>query len=367
MKLSSKKFSTQLLKWYDQQGRKDLPWRAQISPYRTWLSEIMLQQTQVTTVIAYFNRFIERFPKLQDLANASEDEVLHLWSGLGYYSRARNLHQTAKTIMTSYGGHFPAHVADLIKLPGIGRSTAGAISAIAFGQSASILDGNVKRVLTRIHAIDGWAGDKSVANKLWLLAEEHTSNERPGDYAQAIMDLGATLCTRSKPNCIVCPVKNHCQAHKLGKETHYPTRKPTKVLPTKTLAVLIIINSDNKILLEKRPAAGIWAGLWSLPECQPDADVQEWCQNNYGCKVQKLATLAPVKHSFSHFHLLISPIKLQIIGWQTKIMYSKPITWYDLAGNNQLGLATPIARLLDNIGENLHDTNDILSKVTERS
>ncbi|MGB1271575.1 MAG: A/G-specific adenine glycosylase, partial [Endozoicomonas sp.] len=228
-------FSQKLLEWFDQHGRKDLPWQQDKTPYRIWVSEIMLQQTQVTTVIPYFKKFMGRFPDVHALAAASEDEVLHFWSGLGYYSRARNLHKAARTVTKEFSGEFPRSVELLMKLPGIGRSTAGAIAAISMGVRAPIMDGNVKRVLTRYCGVKGWPGKSAVAEKLWDIAEQLTPDRRVDDYTQAMMDMGATLCTRSKPNCHQCPLKTHCKAHRAGEETRYPEPKPKKDKPQRAV------------------------------------------------------------------------------------------------------------------------------------
>ncbi len=252
-------FQQNILTWFDQHGRKDLPWQKDISPYRVWLSEIMLQQTQVTTVIPYFNAFIEKFPDINTLANAPLDEVLHLWSGLGYYARARNLHKTAQLIAEL--GYFPDSLEALNKLPGIGLSTAGAILSIAFNKSHPILDGNVKRVLTRFKAVSGWSGDSGVNKQLWAISAQLTPKQRVADYTQAIMDLGATLCTRNKPKCDACPIKSFCIAKLTDTVALFPAPKPTKFIPTKKLTLLLLRNIDHSILLEKRPPTGIWGGL----------------------------------------------------------------------------------------------------------
>ena len=354
MPLSSVKFSQLLLTWYDKNGRNDLPWRKKISPYRVWLSEIMLQQTQVKTVLPYFQTFIQRFPTITDLANAQEDDVLQLWSGLGYYSRARNLHRAAKIIVADFDGRFPKELLELEKLPGIGRSTAGAIAAIAYKKSAPILDGNVKRVLTRVHAIIGWPGENSVTKKLWAIAEKYTPKQRVDDYTQAIMDLGATICTRSKPKCHLCPVEHYCAAHAEKKEMDFPTRKKSKELPTKTISMLMILQPDQQsVLLEKRPPIGIWGSLWSLPECENDIDLRQWCQQNYGIEVALQEKWPEIKHSFSHFHLIITPVKLAIKKWQSRVMSPKPTTWHPLNEENIGGIAAPIKRLLIKLGETL--------------
>lgn len=303
MQLQTKKIQKVILEWFDKNGRKNLPWQKARTPYRVWVSEIMLQQTQVTTVIPYFERFIKKFPDVKSLANAPEDEVLELWAGLGYYARARNLHKTAKIIQQEYKGTFPNDLLLLQELPGIGRSTAGAIFSLGMNQPAAILDGNVKRVFTRLHAIDGYPNASKTLKQLWQIAEDYLPNERAADYTQAMMDLGALLCTPTQPNCKSCPVQKYCLAHAQDKTTDYPTPKPTKSLPVRSSHFLILVNNQQEILLEKRPPAGIWGGLWSLPECgsnlsspheaKRDAEfssisknvLKTWCRKNYACEI----------------------------------------------------------------------------------
>ena len=266
MHLTPKKFHRLVLAWFDEHGRKTLPWQYNKTPYRVWISEIMLQQTQVSTVIPYFERFLQTFPTVESLAAASEDSVLHLWTGLGYYSRARNLQLAAKTIVESYAGNLPADSDELQKLPGIGRSTAGAILAIAFEKRAAILDGNVKRVMTRLHGILEWPGEKSVHDTLWKLVEKFVPVERVADYTQAMMDIGATLCVRGKPQCLRCPLQKYCVADREGIAASLPKKKTTLQLPTRQVTLLILQKNRHFVLLEKRPATGVWGGLWSLPE-----------------------------------------------------------------------------------------------------
>ncbi len=267
-----KKFNSAVLAWFERHGRKDLPWQQGLSPFRVWVSEIMLQQTQVATVIPYYQRFMTRFPDLQSLATAPIDAVLHHWSGLGYYARARNLHKTAQMIQHQYQGVFPSSVASLCELPGIGRSTAGAICSIAYQQPAAILDGNVKRVLSRVHAFEGWPGNARVAKQLWEYAETYTPVERTGEYNQAMMDLGATLCLRSKPLCPACPVSQQCKAFQQGNQQDYPGKKPKRKQPVKQVQMLMIQNPRGELLLQHRPPQGIWGGLWSFPELNAEAD-----------------------------------------------------------------------------------------------
>ena len=340
-------FSERVLTWYDQYGRKDLPWQRDINPYRVWVSEIMLQQTQVRTVIPYFERFMARFPRVQDLADAPVDEVLHLWTGLGYYARARNLHRTARAVCEQHGGEFPVGVAGLESLPGIGRSTAGAIASIAQGQWAAILDGNVKRVLARHHAVAGWPGESRVLNTLWSLAEEHTPQQRTADYTQAIMDLGATVCTRSKPACDTCPLAADCTARATGSQAEHPGRKPRKALPVRETVFLILRDADGHVLLQKRPANGIWGGLWCFPELAAVADTTDWCLDQFGREPAGTTLGEAFRHTFSHYHLDIQPLHARLDARPESIMAAEEQLWYNVAQPPQVGLAAPVARLLN--------------------
>ena len=336
-------FASRVLKWFDQHGRKDLPWQQNINAYRVWVSEIMLQQTQVKTVIPYFEQFMQRFPTLKSLANASQDDVLHYWSGLGYYSRARNLHKTAQQVCAVHNGDFPQAIEQLIELPGIGRSTAGAIAAIAFGEHCSILDGNVKRVLARHFAVPGWPGKSAVADELWDFAEAHTPKNRVADYTQAMMDLGATLCTRSKPNCLQCPLQKSCVAFADDQIALYPGKKPKKVIPVKTTEMHIVVNKDSYVLLQKRPPTGIWASLWSLPEGELSLEsLQQWLTLN------KENTWPEIRHTFSHFHLDITPIQYRSNSHQA-IMEQDQWLWYNLNQPAEVGLAAPVSKLLSTL------------------
>lgn len=341
--MSPSAFQQNILAWFDQFGRKDLPWQQDLSPYRVWLSETMLQQTQVATVIPYFNTFIERFPDIASLANAPIDEVLHLWSGLGYYARARNLHKTAQLIAER--NRFPDTLDELIELPGIGLSTAGAILSIAFNKSHPILDGNVKRVLTRFKAVSGWPGNSAVNKKLWAISTRLTPTARVADYTQAMMDLGATLCTRSKPACGTCPLNADCLARLAGNVSSYPTPKPAKTLPVKQLILLLLSNADNRILLEKRPPTGIWGGLWSLPEFDSIESVRDWCITR-NIQITDQQTLATRRHTFSHYHLDYTPLLVQSDNPINFVMEANQTVWYKAEQVNKLGLAAPIKQLL---------------------
>jgi A/G-specific adenine glycosylase len=298
-------FASRVLAWFDQHGRKDLPWQEHINPYRVWVSEIMLQQTQVKTVIPYFERFNAAFPDVHALAAAGEDEVLHLWTGLGYYARARNLHRAAKCVAEHHGGTFPSSVEELSQLPGIGRSTAGAIASIAYRQRAAILDGNVKRVLARYQAVEGWPGSSSVQRRLWDLAEAYTPGDRVADYAQAMMDLGATLCTRARPECERCPLVTDCVAFAHGTQADYPGRKPKKALPVRATTFLMVQSGSGEIWLEKRPGQGIWGGLWCFPEIDRAEAGKNWCIDQWGIEPSAVQTWAPFRHTFSHYHLVV--------------------------------------------------------------
>lgn len=344
-------FQKKILTWFTQHGRKTLPWQINKTPYRVWVSEIMLQQTQVTTVIPYFLRFMEKFPDITTLANAPEDEVLHLWTGLGYYTRARNLHRTAKIITDNFSNQFPADQSALENLPGIGRSTAGAILAIAFEKRAAILDGNVKRVLTRYHGITEWPGEKSTHEKLWQLAEKFTPTKQIANYTQAMMDMGATLCTRSKPNCTLCPLQTSCAAYTQGIQNTLPKSKPKKSLPIRQTTLLIFQHHQN-VLLEKRPPAGIWGSLWSLPEIagQPTlAEIKQFCTQRFRLEITDLTPNNIFRHTFSHFHLDISPMLISIKKPKRKLMEDAQQIWYNLQEPVNLGLPAPIKLLLSKL------------------
>jgi len=341
--------SPQLLSWYDKHGRKSLPWHHDVNAYRVWISEIMLQQTQVVTVIAYYQRFMAQFPDVIALANTDLDSVLHQWSGLGYYARARNLHKAAQVIRDDYGGRFPENFDQVVDLPGIGRSTAGAILAFSSGQRHTILDGNVKRVLCRYHGIEGWPGRRATELLLWERAEHHTPQQRVAEYTQAIMDLGATCCTRSKPSCTGCPLHSGCHAYSQGTTHLYPTPKPRKALPVRSAYFLLLINGQGEVMLQQRPPSGIWGGLWCLPELPEGEVLADWCERQLGMQVALLEEGEVLRHTFSHFHLDITPCYLQALPIGHRIMESSEIVWYNTQLPDQRGLATPIQRLLSQI------------------
>lgn len=342
-------FAKKILTWFDVHGRKNLPWQHPIHPYKVWVSEIMLQQTQVETVIPYFHRFMQSFPNVKRLAAAPEDEVLHLWTGLGYYARARNLHKCAQTLVANYNGKLPDDADTLTTLPGIGRSTAAAITSIAYEQPTAILDGNVKRVLARYHAIDGWPGKSAVHNALWLKAEQHMPETRCRDYTQGMMDLGATVCVRSKPLCGACPLNKTCLANKQSNPQDYPGKKPKKTLPVKAVQMLLIRNTDGDVLLEKRPPTGIWGGLWSFPELTLDDNVKSYITAHIG-KVSTHITWDNLRHTFSHYHLDITPVVVELAQTKPQIREDQQQRWYNLQQPAQLGLAAPVKKLLAQLG-----------------
>lgn len=344
--MSPELFQQKILSWFDLNGRKNLPWQQNISPYRVWLSEVMLQQTQVTTVIPYFNQFIEEFHDIHKLANAPIDSVLHLWSGLGYYARARNLHKTA-IIISKQGGEFPNELNSLMLLPGIGRSTAGAISSIAFNKSQPILDGNVRRVLARFYAISGWTGNTKISNELWQISSRYTPELRVAEYTQAMMDLGATICVRSKPKCEECPISSTCLARLENKTSELPTPKPKKPLPVKNIIFLMLQNNQGQLLLEQRPSVGIWGGLWSFPEYTSLTAIQSWALEN-NIPIQSINQLNEQRHTFSHYHLDYTPIIIKTENPINIVMEANQSVWYKSDQLISLGLPAPIKRLLQN-------------------
>ncbi|MEE4162710.1 MAG: A/G-specific adenine glycosylase [Woeseiaceae bacterium] len=348
-------FAARLLDWFDEHGRKDLPWQRDITPYRVWISEIMLQQTQVATVIPYFERFMASFPDVTTLAGASEDAVLAHWSGLGYYARARNLHKAARIVRDEHRGAFPETFDAVVALPGIGRSTAGAILSIACGERHPILDGNVKRVLARHAAVDGWPGTTRVADALWSLADDLTPTGRVADYTQAIMDLGATLCTRSRPACGDCPVAADCRAFAAGEVDRYPGRKPKREKPLRQTTMLLAV-AGNELYLERRPASGIWGGLWSLPET--DDDPERWCAERLAGEPAETTRWATLRHSFSHYDLDILPVVLRLDDASRKVQDNDDGQWVALDADPPGGIAAPVRKLIDVLRNDIHVTND---------
>ncbi len=343
------RFRAALLAWFDVHGRKDLPWQVERAPYAVWVSEVMLQQTQVATVIPYFERFLRAFPTLRDLASAPLDAVLAHWSGLGYYARARNLHQAAQVVEREHQGALPAALDALSALPGIGRSTAGAILAMGFGIRAPILDGNVKRVLARYHAVPGWPGEARVLRLLWDIADRYTPSERVGDYTQAMMDLGATLCTRSRPRCPECPVADGCAARREGDAVAYPAAKPARQRPLKTLRFLLLADDQGDLLLERQPSPGIWGGLWSLPSLAPEVDWVRYVDQHYALEASAASDWLPHRHAFTHFELELRPTLARVsprVG-AVREMAGAEVLWYNTRHALPGGCPAPIRRLLE--------------------
>ena len=341
-------FAPRLLAWFEQHGRHDLPWQNTCDPYAIWISEIMLQQTQVATVIPYYQRFMESFPDITSLSAASGDEVLAHWAGLGYYSRARNLHRAARLMQEQHGGRFPENREKIIALPGVGPSTAGAIMAFAWNQRQPILDGNVKRVLARCFAVDGWPGTTAVQKQLWQLADKLTPETEVSAYTQAIMDLGATLCTRSKPRCDECPFCRDCRAHQQDAVGRYPGKRPGKTLPVRRATFLVIRDQNNATLLIKRPPAGIWGGLWSLPEHGSEVDSERWAANQLGLHIRPQPPLSCFRHTFSHFHLDINPVPARLVDMKNKVNDSGDMIWLK-PGDTPPGMPAPVKKIMEKL------------------
>jgi len=337
-------FADKVVAWQKRHGRHNLPWQNTRDPYRIWLSEIMLQQTQVVTVIPYYLRFVERFPDIKSLACASLDEVLTLWSGLGYYSRAANLHRASQIIMTKHRGIFPRNFDSIMELPGIGRSTAAAICVFAFGQKRAILDGNVKRVLARCFGVVGYPGEKSVQEKLWRKSEALLPKRGIRAYTQGLMDLGAEVCLRRNPDCPACPLHRGCVAYKTGRANELPAPKPRKALPHRQTVMLILLHKGD-VLLEKRTPAGVWAGMWSFPEIAPEDDVRKVCTQRFGARIKKPRFLPRLEQGFSHFKLSIQPLLLQVET--VNFHASEPgQLWLNFNDAQGAALPAPVRRLL---------------------
>lgn len=339
-------FSARLLNWFDTSGRHDLPWQHPRSPYRVWVSEIMLQQTQVQTAIPYFERFVRELPTLPELAAADSDRVIALWAGLGYYARARNLHKAAQLCIERHGGQLPDDFEALSALPGIGRSTAGAILAQAHGQRFAILDGNVKRTLCRYHGVPGWPGKSAVERVLWELAESHLPATRMNDYTQAIMDFGATLCTRSDPSCVLCPLQDACVALREGLTAQLPDSRPGKPLPERRTMMLVVRSHDGRVLLERRPPTGVWAGMWSLPEVADHDAAREFIARHTSVDFDGNAPLALIEHTFSHYRLHIAPLSWTGARESARIGDNDLRRWHPLDSLDEVGLPAPVRKLL---------------------
>jgi len=351
-------FAARLLAWHKRHGRHDLPWQRTRDAYRIWVAEIMLQQTQVAAVIPYYQRFLERFPDIATLAGAPQDEALRLWSGLGYYSRARNLQRAAQLVQERHGGAFPRALDDIEALPGIGRSTAAAIAAFAYGTRAAILDGNVKRVLARHRGVDGWTGTPAVEAKLWRIAESLLPGDAPAGpavadepaeaiatYTQALMDLGATLCTRARPRCDACPVAGDCIALREQRVDALPSPRPRKPLPRREVRVLML-EFDGKLLLEQRPPLGIWAGLWSLPEVAVDDDVPARVVARFRAAPGPVEPLPAIDHGFTHFLLTMHPLRVPLRDWPPGAG-APGIQWFTREAAMAAALPAPIRKLLE--------------------
>ena len=342
-------FATRLLSWWERHGRKDLPWQRDPTPYRVWVSEVMLQQTQVVTVIPYFERFMACFPDLDTLAHAPQDRVLQHWSGLGYYARARNLHEAARRIQAQWAGRFPEDLDQVQALPGVGRSTAAAILSLAHGQRHPILDGNVKRVLARAFAVPGWPGTPAVQRDLWALAEALTPQVGVARYNQALMDLGAGVCTRTRPRCPLCPLEDLCQARRQGAEIRYPEPRPRRARPARSTHLLLLRAPNGEILLEHRPPSGIWGGLWSLPECDSAAAIDALCRDRLGLCPLALEFQPVRRHTFSHFHLDYTPVRIPVTPIQGQIGEPERYHWHAPDTVLPGGLAAPVRTLINEL------------------
>jgi A/G-specific adenine glycosylase len=337
-------FATKLIAWQKRHGRHDLPWQNTRDPYAIWVSEIMLQQTQVAAVIPYYRRFLQSFPDISTLAAATQDAVLALWSGLGYYSRCRNLHEAAGVIEREHAGRFPADFERILQLPGIGRSTAAAICVFAFGERNAILDGNVKRVLARYYGIEGYPGEKRVENDLWRRADALLPQNNIGAYTQGLMDLGASVCARRRPRCDDCPLREDCVAHRKGLTGRLPAPKPKKTLPRRT-TVMLVLQHAGEVLLEKRPATGIWGGLWCFPEVAANDDIGEICSRHFGAQVKILKPLPVLEHGFTHFHLSITPQRLRVTSLSPRTAEPGHI-WLSVDEARTAAIPTPVKRIL---------------------
>jgi A/G-specific adenine glycosylase len=340
-------FAARLLGWFDRNGRHDLPWQHPRTPYRVWLSEIMLQQTQVRVVVPYFERFVAALPDIAALAAAPLDDVLALWSGLGYYARARHLHAAAQRCVERFDGELPRDSDALVALPGIGRSTAAAILAQAWGDRHPILDGNVKRVLARYHAIEGWPGLPAVERQLWKCAEQHLPDARLADYTQAQMDFGATLCTRFDPACVTCPLQPDCAAFRNGRVAELPTPRPGKPLPQRSAVVLLARDEDARVLLQRRPPNGVWASLWSLPEADDRISARAWFDRHLLGDYEAAEPLPAIAHGFSHYRLELQPLRWRRVAMRAQVADNPDLRWISRGELASLGIPAPIRTLLE--------------------
>ncbi len=338
-------FASRLISWQKQHGRHDLPWQG-ADAYRVWLSEIMLQQTQVATVIPYYQRFVASFPTIAALAAATEEQALTHWSGLGYYARGRNLHRAAQIIVEKHGGEFPREFEQILELPGIGRSTAAAVCALAFHERRAILDGNVKRVLARYCGIEGWAGEKKVEERLWQQAEALPPPRDVATYTQALMDMGAAVCTRSRPKCVICPVQADCVALQSERIAELPTPRPKKAVPERHATFLLLMHG-NDILLEKRPGSGIWGGLWCPPQFEDEVAARDWFLRS-GMEASEGERLEPFTHTFTHFKLHITPLRIQLA--RKPLCAAQPgSVWVDVEEALGAAIPTPVREMLKKV------------------
>ncbi len=340
-------FAERLLAWFDVSGRHDLPWQHPRTPYRVWLSEVMLQQTQVQVVVPYFERFAAALPGVAALAAAPLDEVLALWSGLGYYARARNLHAAAQACVERHGGELPRDFEALVALPGIGRSTAGAILSQAWGERFAILDGNVKRVLCRRHGVEGWPGLPKVEKALWEIARSHLPPARMADYTQAQMDFGATLCTRHDPACVLCPLQHGCAALATGRVAELPTPKPGKPLPERSTHVLLLRDAAGRVLLQRRPPTGVWAALWSLPEAGSHEAAREWFEAHVRGDYDAAEPLDAIAHGFTHYRLTLLPLRWREVAPRAAVRDNDELRWVARGELAALGIPAPVRTLLE--------------------
>jgi len=339
-------FSQKLIDWHEVYGRHNLPWQSDQTAYRVWISEIMLQQTQVATVIPYFKKFILKFPTIKSLASAGEDDVMRLWTGLGYYSRARNLMKAAHLIQTLHNGEFPTNIDLLITLPGIGRSTAGAIISLAFDAKAAILDGNVKRVLARYHGISGWPGHGKIEKKFWAVAEASLPDQNYRTYSQSLMDLGATLCTRAKPECIRCPLRKGCHALKHDVINDLPGKKPRQTLKRQNFFFIIIINQLGDILLQKQPEKGVWGGLWSFPKAEDKKGCDIFLDNLFSVKWHRVKEMDSFQHRLTHLEFRITPLLFSSSATRKETVLTDDLTWHKIHKKMSVGLPAPVKNLI---------------------
>lgn len=356
MENSYRRLTSALIDWHARRGRHDLPWQKERTPYRVWISEIMLQQTQVATVVPYYERFVARFPDVESLAASAIDDVLHLWTGLGYYARARNLYRAAQRICSDFGGKLPCRFDALVKLPGIGRSTAGAILALSRGEPYPILDGNARRVLARFFGVTGSTKDATTTTRLWQLAERCTPRADVAVYTQSVMDLGAMVCVRRKPLCDLCPLRKWCVARSTGRQHEIPAPRIAPARRRRKVFMLVAVREDRSVLLERRPDAGIWGGLWCLPQFNTLSSARIFADQSLQRPQVEPQALEIMQHSFTHFDLVISPILTRCSG-PAGVMDEHQSLWYNTREPARIGMPAPIKTLLDRLADpTLFDT-----------